>query len=167
MAPIAEKVIAVTGAASGIGYAIAHHIASLGARVAITDTSKDENGSRYQLVPVYCANHVAELPTNQIQCPLHVDLLSKGKAIDDDFPYGHLSRFFWVHSAVLTAPSKRPKVLTMSLIQASTAPRSRMFATQLKTLSLPAMISNSFFADFKPSMEISVIATRAPSEAIW
>ncbi|CAN9323851.1 unnamed protein product [Alternaria alternata] len=39
MAPIAEKVIAVTGAASGIGYAIAHHIASLGARVAITDIS--------------------------------------------------------------------------------------------------------------------------------
>ena len=39
MAPIADKVIAVTGAASGIGYAIAHHIASLGARVAITDIS--------------------------------------------------------------------------------------------------------------------------------
>ncbi|RYN56066.1 hypothetical protein AA0117_g13287 [Alternaria alternata] len=39
MAPIADKVIAVTGAASGIGYAVAHHIASLGARVAITDIS--------------------------------------------------------------------------------------------------------------------------------
>lgn len=40
MASFAGKVIAVTGAASGIGLAVAHHLASLGANVSLTDSSE-------------------------------------------------------------------------------------------------------------------------------
>ncbi|KAL3452325.1 3-oxoacyl-reductase [Aspergillus insuetus] len=39
MANFQGKVFTITGAASGIGYAIAHHLANLGARLSITDLS--------------------------------------------------------------------------------------------------------------------------------
>ncbi|PYI04435.1 3-oxoacyl-reductase [Aspergillus sclerotiicarbonarius CBS 121057] len=41
MSPMQGKVFAITGAASGMGYAIAQHLATQGARVSITDVSRE------------------------------------------------------------------------------------------------------------------------------
>ena len=114
MAELAGKVAIVTGAASGIGLAIARDLAGRGARVTLADIDTERGqtaaaelpGARFQLADLAVADQAQRLVAETLAAEGRVDILVNNAGIQHVAPITEFSEAQWrrIIEIMLTAP---------------------------------------------------------------
>jgi 3-hydroxybutyrate dehydrogenase len=114
MAELAGKVAIVTGAASGIGLAIARDLAGRGARVTLADIDMERGhavaaelpGARFQTADLSIADEAQRLVAETLAAEGHVDILVNNAGIQHVAPITDFPEAKWrqIIEIMLTAP---------------------------------------------------------------
>lgn len=114
MQQLAGKVAIITGAASGIGLAIAQDFAQQGVRVTVSDVDQERGqavvtelpGARFQATDLLNAKEVKQLVSGTLQAEGRVDILVNNAGIQHVAPIVEFPEEKWRHiiELMLTAP---------------------------------------------------------------
>ncbi len=114
MAVLAEKVALVTGAASGIGLAIARHFASQDIRVTLTDIDEEKGqreasrlaGARFQAADMTSSEDIQRLVADTLAAEGRIDILVNNAGIQHVAPITEFAEEKWrqIIDIMLTAP---------------------------------------------------------------
>jgi NAD(P)-dependent dehydrogenase (short-subunit alcohol dehydrogenase family) len=122
----AGRLAVVTGAASGIGYAIAEHLCAVGARVLLVDCNAegaaraarsicpiDGSETRFLVADLAVAASIDSLAEQVRSLTTHIDILVNNAGIELDLPFDQVTSELFDH--VIAVNLRAPLLLTQAL----------------------------------------------------